>query len=167
MKLPWRKAGLLISMIKWTRISRLPIKISLSRPSSGRGRSRGSGASASLRAQRIRAKTGRAWRVRYIYSDHNQLGHHIDPGCRAYGHLERPGTHPATSLGGREEGVLSARQCRAGCARTTVTLFVTAARVFNIYWFTHCASRLEQSRVESYPIAPPFLPLSLSPSLPV
>ena len=29
-KLPWRKAGLLISMIKWTRISRLSIKISLS-----------------------------------------------------------------------------------------------------------------------------------------
>ena len=30
-KLPWRKAGLLISMIKWTRTSRLSIKISLSR----------------------------------------------------------------------------------------------------------------------------------------
>jgi len=29
-KLPWRKAGLLISMIKWTRTSRLSIKISLS-----------------------------------------------------------------------------------------------------------------------------------------
>jgi len=28
--LPWRKAGLLISMIKWTRTSRLSIKISLS-----------------------------------------------------------------------------------------------------------------------------------------
>ena len=27
-KLPWRKAGLLISMIKWTRTSRLSIKIS-------------------------------------------------------------------------------------------------------------------------------------------
>ena len=30
LKLPWRKAGLLISMIKWTRTSRLSIKISLS-----------------------------------------------------------------------------------------------------------------------------------------
>ena len=29
-KLPWRKAGLLISMIKWTGTSRLSIKISLS-----------------------------------------------------------------------------------------------------------------------------------------
>ena len=29
-KLPWRKAGLLLSMIKWTRTSRLSIKISLS-----------------------------------------------------------------------------------------------------------------------------------------
>ena len=29
-KLPWRKAGRLISMIKWTRTSRLSIKISLS-----------------------------------------------------------------------------------------------------------------------------------------
>ena len=29
-KLPWRKAGLLISMIKWTRTSRLSIKISRS-----------------------------------------------------------------------------------------------------------------------------------------
>ena len=29
-KLPWRKAGLLTSMIKWTRTSRLSIKISLS-----------------------------------------------------------------------------------------------------------------------------------------
>ena len=29
-KLPWRKAGLLISMIQWTRTSRLSIKISLS-----------------------------------------------------------------------------------------------------------------------------------------
>ena len=29
-KLPWRKAGLLISIIQWTRTSRLSIKISLS-----------------------------------------------------------------------------------------------------------------------------------------
>jgi hypothetical protein len=29
-KLPWRKAGLLISMIEWTRTSRLSIKISFS-----------------------------------------------------------------------------------------------------------------------------------------
>ena len=29
-KLPWRKADLLISMIKWTRTSRLSMKISLS-----------------------------------------------------------------------------------------------------------------------------------------
>ena len=29
-KLPWRKASLLISMMKWTRTSRLSIKISLS-----------------------------------------------------------------------------------------------------------------------------------------
>ena len=29
-KLPWRKAGLLVSMIKWTRTSGLSIKISLS-----------------------------------------------------------------------------------------------------------------------------------------
>ena len=28
-KLPWRKAGLLISMMKWTRTSKLSIKISL------------------------------------------------------------------------------------------------------------------------------------------
>ena len=31
-KLPWRKTGPLISMIKWTRTSRLSIKISLSLP---------------------------------------------------------------------------------------------------------------------------------------
>ena len=30
------------------------------------------------------------------------------------------------------------------------------------YKFTRCASRLEQTRVEGYPIAPPFLPFSLS-----
>ena len=29
-KLPWHKAGLIISMIKWTRTRRLSIKISLS-----------------------------------------------------------------------------------------------------------------------------------------
>ena len=34
-KLPWRKAGLLISMIKWTRTSRLSIQISLSASVSG------------------------------------------------------------------------------------------------------------------------------------
>ena len=38
-KLPWRKAGLLISMIKWTRTSRLSIKISLSQVSAYGGSS--------------------------------------------------------------------------------------------------------------------------------
>ena len=61
--------------------------------------------------------------------------------------------------GGR---VLSARRCIVGCARVTVTLFVTAERVSHIYMFTHCASCLEQTRVEGYPIASPFLPLCLS-----
>ena len=40
-KLPWRKAGLLISMIQWTRASRLSIKMSLSLLTCGRCSRRG------------------------------------------------------------------------------------------------------------------------------